>query len=359
MYFGPNFEVSTGERASRVATTQWLFAEGSRGGELFDNFYLLFNPTTAPAIVDLYFRRADGATIRYLHSVLPQRRLTVSASQIPELAGHDFSLILFASQAIVAERSMFWRPLGAPQGTPWVGGHVALGSPGASRQWYFAEGAAAPGFDTFYLFVNPYDAPLTVNASFFSEAHGHLVRSFVVPARSRYTYYLNQEIGNIGGTAAQFTSATPFVVERSIYWGQNRVEGATTAGVVHLAGSWALPEGVAGSQFDTYLLLANPWGVPSTVDISLQIEGYGQVTLPPALRKTVPATGRLTLHMGQLLREIEQAEGLPPGSLANASFSTSVRVYSGPSIVAEHAVYWQRDGSNYWRAGTAAFGSPR
>jgi hypothetical protein len=116
---------------------------------------------------------------------------------------------------------------------------------------------------------------------------------------------------------------------------------------------------VAGSQFDTYLILANPSAFTSVVDISLQIEGYGQVTLPPALRKTVPAYGRLTLHMGYVLREVEQSEGMPPGSLASTSFSTSVRVFTGGGIVAEHAIYRQRAGSDYWRAGSAAFGSPR
>ena len=56
---------------------------------------------------------------------------------------------------------------------------------------------------------------------------------------------------------------------------------------------------------------------------------------------------------------MEIAEGVPPGTFANVSFATTVRVFSGPPIVAEHAVYWQRDGSNFWRAGSAAFGTPR
>ena len=48
-----------------------------------------------------------------------------------------------------------------------------------------------------------------------------------------------------------------------------------------------------------------------------------------------------------------------PGSLASASFATSVRVFTGGGIVVEHAIYRQRDGSDYWRAGSAAFGSAR
>ena len=77
------------------------------------------------------------------------------------------------------------------------------------------------------------------------------------------------------------------------------------------------------------------------------------------MRKVVPACGRLTLYMPSVLREMEIAEGLPPGSLANVSFGTTVRVFAGPPIVAEHAIYWQRAGSNFWRAGSAAFGTPR
>ncbi len=358
MYFGPNFEVSTGERAVHFTNTQWIFAEGSRGGELFDNFYLLFNPNAVAVNVDLYFKRADGVTVRYQYQVLPLQRLTINAGLIPELAGKDFSAIMFSTVGIVAERSMYWRPVGTPVGTPWVGGHTALGSPGASRNWYFAEGAAAPGFDTFYLFVNPYNYALIVHSDFLTETHGHIYRTYLVPANSRQTVYLNQELGMVGSTAVKFSSETPFVAERSIYWGSGRVDGTSTAGVVNTAGFWSLPEGVAGGQFDTYLILANPSAFTSVVDISLQIEGYGQVTLPPALRKTVPAYGRLTLHMGQLLREVEQSEGMPPGSLASTSFATSVRVFTGGGIVVEHAIYRQRAGSDYWRAGSAAFGSP-
>jgi hypothetical protein len=357
MYYGTNFEVSTGEHGSRWATTQWIFAEGSRGGELFDNFFLIFNPNASAVGIDVYFRRADGIDIRRQYTIPATRRLTINAGDIPELAGKDFSMIMFASGGIVAERSMYWRPVGTVAGTPWVGGHVSLGTPGASRQWFFAEGAASDGFETFYLIVNPYATPITVGVNFFTEGAGNVYRAYVIPASSRFTIYLNQEVGNVGGAAAQFSSAMPFVVERSMYWGLGRVEGTNTAGVVDVAGQWNLPEGVAGSQFETFLLLANPWGVASVVDISVQIEGYGQVTLPASQRKTVPAQGRLTLYMPQVLRELEAAEGVPPGTF-NGAFSTVVKVRSGPPIVAEHSIYWQRDGSNFWRAGTAAFGTP-
>jgi hypothetical protein len=359
MYMGPNFEVSTGERAMWSLSAGWTFAEGSRGGELFDNFFLVFNPLPYPVGLLFKFHRSDGVVVERWYVLEARSRMTVNAGAIPELANQDFSTVITTSgSGVVAERAMYWRPVGTPPGTPWVGGHVTAGAAANSTAWFFGEGAAATGFETFYLLLNPADGPITVYANYFTELYGLVQRSYVVPARSRATVYLNAELGLIGGTAAGFTSAYPFVAERSIYWGAGRVEGTNTVGSAQLSTEWRLPEGASGN-FETFLLLANPFDTATVVDISLQIEGYGQVTLPPSMRKVVPRWGRVTLYMPNVLREAEIAEGLPAGRFANVAFSTTVRVYQGPPIVAEHAIYWWRDGSNFWRAGSAALGTPR
>jgi hypothetical protein len=336
-----------------------MFAEGSRGGELFDNFFLLFNPNASPVGADVYFNCSDGLVLRKQYTIPANRRLTIAAGDIPELAGRDFGTIVIATGGIVAERAMYWRPVGTPVNTPWVGGHVSLGTVGVSQAWHFAEGAAQPGFDTFYLLYNPNGFPITVAASYYTESAGVISRAYALGPHSRATIYLNAEVGNVGGTAAQFSSANHFVGERSIYWGRGRVEGTNTGGMTSAAYQWYLPEGVSGGSFETFLLLGNPHGSPAVVDLSLQIEGYGQITQPAHLRRVVPAQGRLTLYMPQVLRELEQSEGLPLGALSSATFATSVRVFAGSPIVAEHAVYWGRDGSNFWRAGATAFGTPR
>jgi len=359
MYYGSNYEVSTGERANHVLSTLWMFAEGSRGGELFDNFFLLFNAQPWTASVTMYFFRPDGVGVRRSLAIPPGQRVSYSANTIPELAGKDFSTIIWSDTGILAERTMYWRQVGTPAGTPWIGGHTSIGTAGPSADWYFAEGAASPGFETFYMLFNPTGTTASVVASFYSEGAGPLQRLYVVPPGGRQTVYLNGEFGMVGGAAAAFNSSVPIVAERSIYWGQGRVEGTNVMGSSTLANTWSLPEGVAGGNFDTFLLLGNPGPIPSSVELSLQIEGYGQVTLPAAYRKTVPGYGRLTLYMPQVLREVEQAEGLPPGTFASASFATTVRVRAGSPIVAEHAVYWLRDGTNFWRGGAAAFGTPR
>ena len=216
----------------------------------------------------------------------------------------------------------------------------------------FAEGAAAPRFDSFYLLLNPNQTPITVRGRFLPESGMPMEKVMTMAPRSRSTIYLNGEFGNVGGVASTFTSDTlPFLAERSIYWGAGRVEGTNVIGASAAASEWHFPEGSSGGQFDTYLLLANPGSHDATVRLTLFIEGVGRFTASqPELLRTVRAGQRLTIYMNDFLTALETAEGRPVGSLRGKSFSTRVNVLSGDPVVAEEAIYWQRDGANFWRA---------
>ena len=248
MYFGPNFEVSTAERGSHVLSTLWVFAEGSRGGELFDNFFLFFNPHPWTATVSAHFYRPDGggacaATVH--HSVgapgddLRQRD---PGAGRPGLQHH---------------RQVGWRHSRRTLDVLATGGHAtghAVGRrthrprcDGTSKRWFFAEGVSAPGFETFYMVFNPTAATLVFEANFFTEAQGLVQRVYAVPPGGRQTIYANAVLGNIGGMAAYFSGTIPFIAERSIYWGQGRVEGTNTIGETSVARRWDLPEGAAGA----------------------------------------------------------------------------------------------------------------
>ena len=360
IYWGNNFEGSTGVSAVKDLATSWYFAEGSRGGELFDNFFLIFNPLPAPTTVDVTFLTAGGQVITKQYPVAAQKRLTLHANAIPELAGKDFSTTISAATGVVAERAMYWRLIGSPDPT-WIGGTASVGATAPQTSWVFAEGAAATNFESFYLLLNPNQAPITVQARFLPENGMPTVKSIHVPARSRATVYLNRELGNIAGVASTFTSdSLPFLAERSIYWGAGRVEGTNVIGAPSAANEWHFPEGASGGAFDTYLLLANPGANDATVRLTLFIEGVGRFTASqPELLRTVRAGSRLTIYMNEFLTFLETAEGRPVGSLRGKSFSTRVNVVSGDPVVAEEALYWNWDGPNFWRSGSAAFGIPR
>ena len=202
MYFGPNFEVSTGERASHVAVDALDVRRGLARRRAVRQLLPALQPAHAAAAPSTSTSCApDGVDTVSATTPIPSgRRLTLNANEIPELAGQDFSVIVRSDGGIVAERSMYWRPVGTPPGTPWVGGHTALGHRAPSPEWYFAEGAAAPGFETFYLVFNPYATPITVDANFFTESFGLVQRIYRrCPPGRRQTIYLNAELGNVGG----------------------------------------------------------------------------------------------------------------------------------------------------------------
>ena len=93
------------------------------------------------------------------------------------------------------------------------------------------------------------------------------------------------------------------------------------------------------------------------MDITLFVEGRGAYTAPPSMRPVLLPFSRKTIHMNTFLAQLGALEGV---DLAGSSFSTRVRVFGNAApILAEHVLYWQRDGANYWRGGSGGFGIPR
>jgi hypothetical protein len=355
IYWGPDLEGSTAEVATKALAFEWNFGEGSR--PFFSNYFLLFNPNQVGGSATFTFFLESGGTVQREVPFGPQQRVTLDASTVPELDMQNFGVKISSSVPIVAERAMYF-DYAAPRG--FIGGTASIGAPGLSQAWLFAEGAAAPGFDTFYLLMNPNPFPITVNRWFFQEDGTRYEGSYTVDAGSRKTVYLNEDMGNFGGAAAQFTSASPFIAERSIYWGANGwVEGTNTIGSPVTAAEWHLPEGTEGGGFDTFLLLFNPGTTTVTTDVVLYIEGWGRFTAPPNLRPVLAPQTRTTINMRDFLAEMEKAAGLAPDTLTETSFSTVVRSTTGDGIVVEHALYRTRDGDNRWRTGGASFGVPR
>ena len=165
IYWGPNFEGSTGVSATKDLATSWYFAEGSRGGELFDNFFLIFNPLPTATTVEVTFLMAAGEVDdQAAYAVPAEKRLTLYANAIPELAGKDFSTTITSQAGVVAERAMYWRLIGSTDPT-WIGGTASIGAIAPQTSWVFAEGAAAPRFETFYLLLNPNQTPITVHGA--------------------------------------------------------------------------------------------------------------------------------------------------------------------------------------------------
>lgn len=255
------------------AATTWYFAEGATHSG-FQLFYLIQNPGTQPAQVEVtYLRPAPLVPLVKTYLVLPQARFNVWVNNealvdplLAPLAATDISAIVRSTggQPIVVERAMYLHATGVPFGA----GHESAGSTTLSPTWFFAEGATGAFFDLFLLIGNPSAADATVEARYLLPSGVVLTRQYPVPARSRFNIWVDHEDPQLADTAVSTTltslNGVPIVAERAMWWpGQplapawyeaHNSPGATSSGT-----RWAMAEGETGGPggWETYVLIAN------------------------------------------------------------------------------------------------------
>ena len=270
VYFGPNLEGSTVGTATKSLNDTWYFAEGSRGGEYFANYFLLFNPTQNPITVNATFFPSYGGAVVRSFTIAPQARYTVSAADIDELAGKDFSST-FTGRRPVRRRAR------DVLGQPVARRHGEHGGDRLQSRWLFAEGVANSVMETFYLILNPNDFPIQVTAVYYPEYTGAFTQTFTIEPKSRYTVYLNGTAGEIGPpprTSPVRRTSSPNAPST----GGDVSRAPNVIGVNAPAMVWSLPEGSDGALFDTYTLIANPNYVDVTLDITFFFDDGTQVT---------------------------------------------------------------------------------
>jgi hypothetical protein len=349
VFWGDNWEGSTAEAGSRALSRAWYFAEGSRNSNFFENYFTVFNPTSTPGSVTLSFFREDGQTVQRTLGIGPQTRVTFPANDVAELANTSFSTTITSTVDVVAERAMYWGP-------SWMGGHCSIGVTSSSPTWFFAEGAVAPGFDTYYLLFNPTNDEVKASIIYYGETGVITSGLYSVPAHSRRTLPLRNEVGQINpvSTSISTVGGQGIIAERSIYWGNggfpNWVDGTNSLGSNATAPVWYLPEGDISSGFETYVLINNPNVTPVDVTLTVYSRQEGVARFESWL--SVPANARATVRMNDWLAGSNAARVNVASSFQ--SFSAKVAATNGTApLSVEEAIYWRPDGVNYWRAGAA------
>ena len=317
----------------RLSNT-WTLPEGATG--FFAERLALANPDSTPADVTLTFLRpAPNTPITRTYSLLPYGRTTVDVNAIAGLGQADVSTVITANTGgVVAERTMFW-------GDQFYGGHTGKAIERTGTTWYLAEGAANSFFTTFVLLANASSTPATATVTFLLEPSGTFTKSYSVPANSRVTIYTN-EVQDAGGGrplngrsfSTQVTSDAPIAVERSMYFTNSRVwnGGHEAAAVPTPRTNWYVAEGATGSFFNTFLLLANPNGSPTTATIRYLLPGGQVVTRTQSLA----AFSRTTISVNDVVPNTE----------------VSMDVSAPLGIIVERAMYWP--GSNWSEAHASA-----
>jgi hypothetical protein len=277
----------------------------------------------------------------------PLSRLVVDVGTIPELANRSFGFTAEATQAIVAERSMYF---GETPTHVFAGGHAAAGAPDPGLAWYFAEGATGTFFDTYILLSNPGPAPAHVTLTYLLDDGTTLTTAKTIAAHSRSTVGVESEDPRLASTAfsTQVISDVAVVAERSMYWGGENAanplqwtEGHNSMGLTAPGTRWLLAEGRVGGPLahQTYILLGNPsTTAAATVTITyLRVDGT-----TVAKDYIVPPTSRASVFVNGVVPELQ-----------NEAFGATVVVTNSVPIFVERSLYWGADGT-IWAGGTNA-----
>jgi hypothetical protein len=269
----------------------------------------------------------------------------VYVDEVAEVAVAEFSTVIESDQPLVADRTMTWDQHG-------YGSHAETSVPAPTTTWYLAEGATHSGFDLFYLIQNPNATAASVEVTYLLPApHAALVRTYLVPARSRFNIWVNDESRENPALAntdvsAVFHSTLPVIVERAMYLNHPDPDGNPqtddaivfnagheSAGVTQPATEWFLAEGATGDVFDLFVLIANPGEDDAAVTATF-LFGDG-TTL--SRDYVVRAKSRFNIWV----------DTVDP-KLADAAVSTVVRSTNEMPIIVERAMWWPGPTAATW-----------
>jgi len=336
---------SHAETSSAAPQTTWYIAEGATHGN-FNLFYLLQNPNTAEAHVEItYLRPTPKPPIVKQYTVRPESRSNVWVdTEGPELEFEEFSAIVRSDIPIMVERVMY---SDAP-GQIWAAGHGSAAVPEPKTTWLFAEGNTGSFFHTFFLLANPNATDTVVRGTYLLSDGTSFFKDYVLRGRSRLTIGAHADDPRLADAAFSSKFETQdgqgIVAERAMWWPASLpwIESHNSPGVNEAGTRWIVASGEIGGPdtAETYVLVANTSPFNATIVVRALAE-TGQVV---SRTFSVRASSRFNLNMGGFFPE-----------MIGRRFGVDIQsVGANPAqITAEVSVYLSGDGV-VWSAGSNA-----
>ena len=325
----------------------WYFAEGATHSG-FDLFYLLQNPGTEPALVDVcYLLPAPSAPLVKRYVVGPASRHTIWVNlEHALLAATDVSAIVQSANGvpILAERALY----ASRPGRVFNAGHAAFGLADLSSEWYFAEGSTGTMFDEFITIANPGESPADIDVTYLLPGGDTVSTVHQVAPASRYTIWVDYDDPRLADTAVSAIVRTrnglPIAAERVLWWpGPTAAEWDEAHVVVGAARAWRrwdIADGFVDATTHMFVLMGNPATVPTTARVTIAWDGE-----KASREYALAPTSRVNAWIN--------ADFAPP-----AGTHFTVTVECDADIVVERASYWDAEG-RAWAGGTAALAAPQ
>jgi hypothetical protein len=266
--------------AAQQVWTQALFAAGTTVGA--SQRLVLANPATVPVTVEVQAPDAAGARWRRTLQLPARSRSEVLLEAwLPETSA--LPMTVTATGVIAVERLLL------------VEGEreAALGR-SAARRWYIADAAVTDGRTLELTLLNPQRGSSDVRLTFITERGVLFEQRLTLAAAERRLIPLETiaaaaSAGNELGLIV--SSARPIVVERLRRGDGHPAALAGGAVTSQPARSWYFAEGTTENGWRQHLVLLNPYGVSTTVELTLRGENgliaRQRFTLPPLRRRSV------------------------------------------------------------------------
>ena len=208
-----------------------------------------------------------------------------------------------------------------------------MGSKGASKAWFFAEGSTRPGFEEWVSMLNPNDVEAGAVIFFMLDAGGNFEKNYVLPPRSRLTVDVFSLVPGDRDVSLRITSSAPIIAERSMYLiYRNRITGGhDVLGASAPDTDWYFAEGCTRDGFDTWLCLSNPCEKDAVLDIAYYC-GDGQVINKAGIGIAVGRRVTIPVH--------DDALGVGRHNDDRGDFGIRVTSKNGVPVVAERSMYF-------------------
>jgi hypothetical protein len=303
-------------KLTALNSTTFYFAEGCTSNG-FEEWLCLQNPNPTPTDVTIAYMFRDGGTQTQVLTLAADARETISVNSV---VGRDkeVSMKVEASQAIVAERPMYFDYRGI-----WQGGHNTIGATAGNTSWYFAEGCTDPGFETWLTLQNPANETATADITYMYRDGTTKMTQKTIESNSRETVNINTDAGSGKELSIKVESNQQIIAERPMYFNYRGIwsGGHDAMGATSPSNNWYFAEGCTRDGFDEWLCLQNPNS--TSTDVTIEYLGAdGSVTNQQI---NIPANARNTVDVK---------------ASAGRGKEVSIKIVSDQPIVAERPVYF-------------------
>jgi hypothetical protein len=308
-----------------AARPLWYLAEGTTAWG-FDAQISIQNPNTQGVWARVTYVGNSGIIKWVDYFLWPTSQTNINVKN--DIGQQDFSAKVEctdATKTIAVDRTMYWMGGPGSEANKTMETHGSIGVTAPSTVWFLPDGSSAWGFETWLLIQNPNAFDVTCNVTYMIEGGLPVVVGKVVPANSRRTYNMYDDIGSHDASIRVETPpGQPVIAERAMYRNSRRL-GTESVGASEAANVYCLGEGSSAWGFTTYLLVQNPNGAPVDVQVWFLTPG-GSV---PAGTFSMPALSRKTIRVNDIL--------------PNQDCSIYVQGVGGSFIVAERSMLWGGD----------------